>query len=56
MNYEDWSTVYNKLYVTIDFPFNWSGIRFIEKWDSSCGGGLPMPVSYFCIIIYSQEA
>lgn len=27
MSYEDWTNVYNKLYVTIDFPPNWSGIR-----------------------------
>ena len=27
ISYDDWSNIYNKLYVTIDFPQDWSGIR-----------------------------
>jgi hypothetical protein len=56
MRYEDWYNVYNTLYVTVDFLPSWSGIRFSGEWNSNCSGGLPMPVSYFCIIIYSQKA
>lgn len=42
IEYKDWSTIYNKLYVTIDFPDTWTGIRFNDSWDESCAGGLPM--------------
>lgn len=45
INYDDWSTIYNKLYVTIDFPASWSGVRFIDRWEEENSGGLPMPVS-----------
>ena len=34
---------YNKLYVTIDFPDDWTGQRFTDKWDETWAGGLPMP-------------
>ena len=43
IKYDDWSKIFNKLYVTIDFPDNWCGIRFVDKWDDSWAGGLPMP-------------
>lgn len=45
INYSDWSTIYNKLYVTIDFPASWSGVRFKDSWKEKTSGGLPMPVS-----------
>ena len=45
INYSDWSTIYNKLYVTIDFPASWSGVRFKDEWTEKTSGGLPMPVS-----------
>jgi len=32
INYTDWATIYNKLYVTIDFPACWSGRRFTDSW------------------------
>ena len=43
INYQDWSHIFNKLYVTIDFPDSWSGVRFTDNWDEKCAGGLPMP-------------
>lgn len=45
MEYSDWADVYNKLYVTIDFPPKWTGIRFEDEWDNKCAGGLPMPMN-----------
>lgn len=43
ISYDDWANIFNKLYVTIDFPDNWVGIRFNDRWDQTCAGGLPMP-------------
>uniref|UniRef100_A0A7S3KEW9 Calpain catalytic domain-containing protein n=1 Tax=Euplotes crassus TaxID=5936 RepID=A0A7S3KEW9_EUPCR len=43
INFEDWSTIYNKLYVTIDFPPSWTGFRFTDSWNKGNSGGLPMP-------------
>jgi hypothetical protein len=56
ITYEDWASIYNKLYVTIDFPSNWSGMRFIDTWKEEFSGGLPMPVSHIYIIKFSQQA
>jgi hypothetical protein len=50
IDYENWSTIYNKLYVTIDFPESWSGMRFTHKWNEKNAGGLPMPVSTYMIL------
>ena len=43
ISYQDWLSIYNKLYVTIDFPDSWSGLRFTDNWDETWAGGLPMP-------------
>ena len=42
MLYEDWSKIFNKLYVALDFPDNWSGLRFSDEWDKDCAGGFPV--------------
>lgn len=54
INYKDWASIYNKLYVTIDFPDHWSGIRYIDHWDSTCAGGLPMSVSYSFLYSFQE--
>jgi hypothetical protein len=45
IDYVNWSSIYNKLYVAIDFPDQWSGRRFFDNWSRETSGGLPMPVS-----------
>lgn len=41
MNYEDWRDNFSTLFVNIDFPEDWTGIRFASEWTKSNSGGLP---------------
>ena len=44
MCYQDWKENFSTLFVNIDFPDIWTGIRFRSKWTKSNSAGLP--VSY----------
>lgn len=43
MNYKMFRTIFNNLFVCIDFPEDWSGIRYAGTWDETCSAGLPNP-------------
>ncbi len=45
MTYEDWSSIFNNMYICVDFPENWNGIRYSSRWDISCSGGIPNPLN-----------
>jgi hypothetical protein len=45
IDYVNWASIYNKLYVAIDFSEQWSGRRFTDNWTKEISGGLPLPVS-----------
>jgi hypothetical protein len=45
IDYANWASIYNKLYVAIDFSEQWSGRRFTDNWTKETSGGLPFPVS-----------
>lgn len=45
INYKNFRQIFNSLFVCIDFPNSWSGIRYTGNWDSKCAGGLPIPLS-----------
>jgi hypothetical protein len=45
MTYEDFCTIFNNMYVCIDFPYHWSGIRYKASWEKDCSGGIPEPIS-----------
>jgi hypothetical protein len=33
------------MYVCVDFPENWSGIRYFSEWDENTSGGIPTPMN-----------
>jgi calpain len=45
INYASWRDIYNNMYVCLDFPEKWNGIRYLSEWDKSCAGGIPSPMT-----------
>lgn len=41
MNYDDFKNQFDTLFININFPDSWTGIRFKSKWTHSNSGGLP---------------
>jgi len=41
ISYEDWRDTFSTLFVNIDFPEDWTGIRFKSRWNKSSSPGLP---------------
>lgn len=41
MHYDDWKDNFSTLFLNIDFPEDWTGVRFKSKWTKSNSGGLP---------------
>lgn len=39
--YEDWRDNFSVLFLIIDFPDEWTGVRFKSAWTQSNSGGLP---------------
>ena len=41
MHYDDWRDNFSTLFMNIDFPDDWTAVRFASKWTKSNSGGLP---------------
>jgi hypothetical protein len=41
MHYDDWKDNFSTLFLNIDFPEDWTGVRFKSAWTKSNSGGLP---------------
>jgi hypothetical protein len=41
MCYEDWRDQFSTLFLNLDFPEDWTGVRFKSKWTPENSGGLP---------------
>jgi hypothetical protein len=41
MHYDDWKDNFSTLFLNLDFPEDWTGVRFKSKWTKSNSGGLP---------------
>jgi len=41
MHYEDWKDNFSSLFLNVDFPEDWTGVRFKSAWTKSNSGGLP---------------
>jgi hypothetical protein len=42
MDFHDWHDNFSTLFVNLDFPDIWTGVRFRSKWTKSNAGGLPV--------------
>jgi hypothetical protein len=45
INYRNWRDIFNNMYICLDFPDEWSGVRFKGRWTKECSGGLPSPMT-----------
>lgn len=45
MNYQSWRDIYNNMYICVDFAKSWTAIRFDSRWEKTCSGGLPSPMT-----------
>lgn len=41
MSFNDWKDNFTQLFINIDFPDTWTGVRFKSEWTPSNSGGLP---------------
>lgn len=41
MDMLDWSDIYHNVFACVDFPDEWSGVRFKSGWTSAKSGGVP---------------
>jgi calpain len=44
MSYDDFSAIFNNMYICIDFPEQWNGIRYKGAWEKDNSGGIPEPI------------
>ena len=42
MDFEDWKDNFSTLFLNVDFPEKWTGVRFKSRWSKSNAGGLPV--------------
>lgn len=45
INYKNWRYYYNKLFVAVDFPDDWTAVRFESNWTPQTSGGLPLSLT-----------
>lgn len=41
MHYDDWKENFSTLFLNLDFPEDWTGVRFKSAWTKQNSGGLP---------------
>ena len=41
MHYSDWKENFSTLFLNLDFPEDWTGVRFNSAWTTDNSGGLP---------------
>jgi len=41
ISYEDWKDNFSTLFLNLDFPDEWTGVRFKSAWTKSNSAGLP---------------
>lgn len=39
--YEEWKDIFSALFLNLDFPDEWTGVRFKSAWNKGNAGGLP---------------
>ena len=41
MHFDDWCDNFTDLFINVDFPEDWTGVRFKSSWTKSNSGGIP---------------
>ena len=46
MHYDDWKDNFSTLFVNIDFPEDWTGVRWQSAWNVDMGNAAGLPTKY----------
>ena len=49
MHYNDWKDTFSTLFLNLDFPDDWTGVRFSSAWTPQNSGGLPHSYTTDCL-------
>lgn len=41
ISFEDWKDIFSTLFINLDFPESWTGVRFDSQWTECNSPGLP---------------
>ncbi len=41
IDFDDWKDLFTTLFINLDFPEKWTGVRFSSQWTSNNSAGLP---------------
>lgn len=55
MNYQSFRDLYNNMFICVDFPDEWSGIRYNAEWNATCSGGLFNPYNEQNFVKWAQN-
>lgn len=55
MHYDDWGDQFSTLFLNLDFPEDWTGVRFKSKWTPNNSGGLPNKMSQEVLERYAKN-
>jgi hypothetical protein len=55
IDYQNFRDIFNRLFIAIDFPAIWNGIRFASEWTPDFCGGLPLEGTDAAMIRFSKN-
>ena len=55
MLYDDWRDNFSTLFLNLDFPEDWTGVRFKSEWNKSNSAGLPTKYSKENLVNYARN-
>ena len=55
MDYAEWKDIFSTLFLNVDFPEQWTGVRFKSAWTAENSGGLPTKMTEAIMRRYAKN-
>ena len=55
MEYNEWKDIFSTFFLNVDFPDNWTGVRFKSAWTKQNSGGLPTKMTSEMLTRYAKN-
>lgn len=55
MAYDDWKDIFSTLFINLDFPEDWTGVRFDSAWGYNNSPGLPTTYTPDALAKYAEN-
>jgi len=55
MDFDEWKDIFSNLFLNVDFPDEWTGVRFKSAWTKQNSGGLPNSMKDEVITRYAKN-